>query len=210
MYICKKNTPSGGTEWSERGKPSSCEATVAARAPRLKRRQKPRCTGCRLPAGRAGIYLRPNLAWVPLALRARLLLHCPVDSQQQLLLSPNLQQPSGRAAHEQMVDLTRASSNPPASSIGINLLVLSPVKICCDEICIVILLSVLRSFFWLSQNYSAGKLLVILGVEWQNIFLCSCNQFNFWKILTIAVCSVPAVLCNGRARPHPCHLAVFL
>jgi hypothetical protein len=83
------------------------------------------------------------------------------------------------AAHEQMVDLTRASSNPPASSIGINLLVLSPVKICCDEICIVILLSVLRSFFWLSQNYSAGKLLVILGVEWQNIFLCSCNQFNF-------------------------------
>jgi hypothetical protein len=27
-----------------------------------------------------------------------------------------------------------------------------------------------------SQNYSAVKLLVIIGVEWQNIFLCSYNQ----------------------------------
>jgi len=35
------------------------------------------------------------------------------------------------------------------------------------------------NIFLLSQNYSAEKLLVILGVEWQNIFLCSCNQLDF-------------------------------
>jgi hypothetical protein len=89
MYICKKKTPPPtALNEAREGKPSSREATAAARAPRLKRRQKPHCMGRRC----VGIYLRPNLARVPFAPCARVLLHCPVDSQQQLLPSPNLQQ----------------------------------------------------------------------------------------------------------------------
>jgi hypothetical protein len=109
-YIFAENTPSGGIELSKRGKPSSREATAVARAPRLTRLQRPRRTDVVLRwPGRASICGQTWHEFVLLHARDFFSTALPIRSSSSF--PPQIcSNHEAAAAHEQMVDLTTASS----------------------------------------------------------------------------------------------------